>query len=1117
MKQSFYSHFIQSLFKTASNNQNADNRRQLGLELLEKRELLSVNTRQLLVDDFSDFTQETSVVADNQTSTFSEESQSVSLSELEEDDIYGAFLESNLDVNLLESEWHNISSQSSQASPVNACGFGGGSVSVEGETIEVVEGIDNYAVVNISRTDVVADKDAMMTLDVHYQIVREITYFDETTSTSTSDGYLFIAPGSSHEYHLFIGNDFVPEYSEVITFTILSAGHVHWSGEYEISDSEIVINVIDNDNWKVQVETTDDTATERLSDVAPDYGEYTFTRYHDIDNVAGDTNYVMYVYFDMIYDNANPYSANGGDYQLRYADDGTFLYGYTYNNDEETITRYRYTIVFPDDQTEIVIQLVPNFDWQDEGELFNPTGENTPKDDLGEKASLEIVNATWTNKRSDYDAIDHDYNEENNTYNDKAQIEIKDGAIIQITTDSNNDGTINTNDNLPSVKNNSSTPGRIVRANGDDDDTNGEIDKWQRPEQFDTAMNPAALAGTAPSVTVQNEDDLAETRLYVWVETLTKTDGTSLYFDVYSVFPTDLVMWTASSKGSRIHRGVVSNNRITEQTRLTTLSNASGQNVFTRTIYMEANNSVTGTVTLQAMPVPNTNASAGSDSVKITGYIFDLDIDSDNNNDNSPSLGTRVMPERSNREENYEAHDYGLGKIIIPNWGDSDNDQILDCWDGYQQGNYNQTALGNGVRSELFYPIVLEIPQGIALADMRIKIDYLFASVTPTNGTNNPSANGDGTIRIWTKNRPSARNAITITAGGDLVMPTGTSMSYTPAQLGFTDSNRVIVLYVEGITENAVTYYEEDDWENVYQNTKPTTSIKVTLEYNNIFLAEDEICYIVSHSNPEKSKTASFWYNVLAHEEFRQAFASSAIYNREDLPRFGMQLLQYEQLTEMEIDDDTKQLLLNKIPGDVWTTIAGQEAPGFNAGIYYDHITGKAILTFAGSDDCGDWITDAAQGLASSSQQYAYAMDIAQELLILYSSGTAYTSLAQTTPGKPTEMMITGHSLGGGLASTATIVSGFVANTFNAAGLSDMTKALADSARIDVGYFALSNPSTIINAYITENDILDAAQWVIGLQALGNRIILEDEYLFTAFYAHIMSQIFYGLMNSYNS
>jgi hypothetical protein len=373
-----------------------------------------------------------------------------------------------------------------------------------------------------------------------------------------------------------------------------------------------------------------------------------------------------------------------------------------------------------------------------------------------------------------------------------------------------------------------------------------EFSKTKNRPQFDTAMNPAALAGTAPSITVKNENDLAEAKLYVWVETLTKTTGGSLYFDVYSIFPNDLVMWTTAAKGSRLHRGVESSGRITEQTRLTTLSSASGKNVFTRTVYMEANAAVTGTVTLQAMPVLNTNAPSGSNSVKMTTFDIDLDIDSDNYNNNNPSLGTRVMPERSEREENYEVHDYGFGKVIIPNWGDSDNDKILDCWDGYQQGSYNQTALVNGVRSELFYPIVLEIPQGIALTDMRIKIDYSFASVTPTNGTNNPPTNGNGTIRIWKKNGPSARNAITITAGGDLVMPTGTSMSYTPTQLGFTDSNRVIVLYVEGVTENTVIHYKENDWKNVYQNTKPTTSIKVILEYNNTFLAEDEVCYTLS-------------------------------------------------------------------------------------------------------------------------------------------------------------------------------------------------------------------------------------------------------------------------------
>jgi hypothetical protein len=135
------------------------------------------------------------------------------------------------------------------------------------------------------------------------------------------------------------------------------------------------------------------------------------------------------------------------------------------------------------------------------------------------------------------------------------------------------------------------------------------------------------LAGTAPSVTVQDEDDLAETNLYVWIDNLTTITGSSLYFDVYSVFPTDLVMWTASTKGSRLHRGVEdnsNNNRITAQTRLATLSNESGQNKFTRTVYMEANAAVTGTVTLQAKPVSNPNAPAGSDSVKVSGINFGL-------------------------------------------------------------------------------------------------------------------------------------------------------------------------------------------------------------------------------------------------------------------------------------------------------------------------------------------------------------------------------------------------------------------------------------------------------------------------------------------------------------
>jgi hypothetical protein len=108
------------------------------------------------------------------------------------------------------------------------------------------------------------------------------------------------------------------------------------------------------------------------------------------------------------------------------------------------------------------------------------------------------------------------------------------------------------------------------------------------------------------------------------VDNLTKVTGGALSFDVYSIFPTDIVMWTEDTKASLLHRGVEVNGRITEQTRLATLSKEDGQNIFTCTVYIEASNSVVGTVTLQAMSVLGTSAAAGSDTAKCTGIDFGL-------------------------------------------------------------------------------------------------------------------------------------------------------------------------------------------------------------------------------------------------------------------------------------------------------------------------------------------------------------------------------------------------------------------------------------------------------------------------------------------------------------
>ena len=83
---------------------------------------------------------------------------------------------------------------------------------------------------------------------------------------------------------------------------------------------------------------------------------------------------------------------------------------------------------------------------------------------------------------------------------------------------------------------------------------------------------------------------------------MTKKDGTLSEIDVYAVFPNDLVMWTDATKGSRLHRGAESDGRITEATRLATLTNTAGGNVFNRTVHMEANAVVSETVRPSASP-----------------------------------------------------------------------------------------------------------------------------------------------------------------------------------------------------------------------------------------------------------------------------------------------------------------------------------------------------------------------------------------------------------------------------------------------------------------------------------------------------------------------------------
>lgn len=102
------------------------------------------------------------------------------------------------------------------------------------------------------------------------------------------------------------------------------------------------------------------------------------------------------------------------------------------------------------------------------------------------------------------------------------------------------------------------------------------------------------------------------------------------------------------------------------------------------------------------------------------------------------------------------------------------------------------------------------------------------------------------------------------------------------------------------------------------------------------------------------------------------------------------------------------------------------EASGFKAGIYKNNnaLPGEPsyVIAYAGTEDIWkDGLTDLIQGMGLDSTQYNKAVQLAMKMhLETYDRGGVET---------------TGHSLGGGLASAASAVTGVHGTTFNTAGL----------------------------------------------------------------------------------
>jgi hypothetical protein len=133
---------------------------------------------------------------------------------------------------------------------------------------------------------------------------------------------------------------------------------------------------------------------------------------------------------------------------------------------------------------------------------------------------------------------------------------------------------------------------------------------------------------------------------------------------------------------------------------------------------------------------------------------------------------------------------------------------------------------------------------------------------------------------------------------------------------------------------------------------------------------------------------------------------------------------------------------------------------GFKAALYQSAFERppKLVIAYAGTEDKKDIVSDLRQGVGLKDKQYNQAMKLAD---------------AVTKRVGKSAVEMTGHSLGGGLVSAATVVTGTKGYTFNAAGLHTNT---VKRPPYEVSRAAMHEQGMLLDACRSTSDPLNNAQ-----------------------------------------
>ncbi|MCC4615367.1 DUF2974 domain-containing protein [Xanthomonas campestris pv. asclepiadis] len=151
---------------------------------------------------------------------------------------------------------------------------------------------------------------------------------------------------------------------------------------------------------------------------------------------------------------------------------------------------------------------------------------------------------------------------------------------------------------------------------------------------------------------------------------------------------------------------------------------------------------------------------------------------------------------------------------------------------------------------------------------------------------------------------------------------------------------------------------------------------------------------------------------------------------------------------------------------------------GFDAA-FYRNDQSQVVLGFCGTDEGKDWKHNLGQGLGFNDAQYASAIQLGSQAKQAFGD----------------QVVISGHSLGGGLAAASAMVNDIPAVTYNAAGVNDRT---LERQGLDASAAKEYASSELIRGYHVKNEILTHLQedsiplkWAMP-NAAGHQIELPE-------------------------